>query len=818
MDRIARSLRDQRRAGRLATGLFSGLFALSAGFYASELTNQFFSFDPIFNPKNQISRLGWVQNLGFGVHSLPTLEEIEVSQSSAQQMDEVSDAPQVNAQELAELSANKLRKKLRRVRQSITVPNWEPSAIESIEPVSVEAAPLVENTAVEKPPLLQLIDIQKAALEISVDAIDPSEVETETLGITLSQPFDQIVLATQVGVELESSFLATQESGNNRSPQRPKVLKFRVAQGNSPKQAPSEAHVVLPLTEEPKKSATLPVSVSQSITAISSQQRIQDVVSVEATKDTLVESQSSTRHQITLPTSTGSKISVTIQTPDEVSNHQDQSVETVREQSDPSFNSDLQSSPSPTSRRMINGILVQKAPDRNVDTENQPIALNSQPSMNAPIALLGPITQERLKVEYLGSHSENLVSSPSVVDIHGQAQLRKEDVLAMNKLPNKFRKGKVSADQFLNCQDLSNSQSKKITVSNVLSETIQAPSDAELLSWEGGVQSQQCWLQSSAAGYRPTVSFLKGSKSQLVDTYLLLENDLQAFATLNKITLQKSTSVILVASSLNKKPRISSRHEEVIEHQRDNIKYSIFLNVPPGPVLVDLGDGAGVAAPAISGSTTYLNLTESRQVLVSGQVQDAASSEGIAVADARVQLIGSSNQSAFTTRTGKFNLGTYTVYGNYDVYFQVDLRGGFTHRLRYPQDALKHVTLYTFGSQKIQSWTSQLEGGVSPESGMIVAAMPEVIEQRQNTPLYGSIESKGETHSGGAGLIPEIYSLDIDDTLSERHAVHRESPRLVGVQIPEGLQQLSLKDRKGRTYWSEFVVSSPGVVNVIGPR
>jgi hypothetical protein len=126
---------------------------------------------------------------------------------------------------------------------------------------------------------------------------------------------------------------------------------------------------------------------------------------------------------------------------------------------------------------------------------------------------------------------------------------------------------------------------------------------------------------------------------------------------------------------------------------------------------------------------------------------------------------------------------------------------------------MEDVDLFRLGDEQVRSWVSQLEGGVSPDSGLIVAAMPSLVQAYGDGRLFASTQ----TLLGNTTLTPETYALSASGELLADRPLEGTSPRVVSVQIPTGPVVSQVTDNNQNVVWSQLVLAQPGVISMVGP-
>jgi hypothetical protein len=292
------------------------------------------------------------------------------------------------------------------------------------------------------------------------------------------------------------------------------------------------------------------------------------------------------------------------------------------------------------------------------------------------------------------------------------------------------------------------------------------------------------------------------------------------------VQLQAGASIVFGKIPAGWDVEFSDRAEKVIyadEHSHfdppsDTIRYFAFLNAAPGAQVVTLktvlgADTAAVAVPVLGGSSTYLDLTAVSKRSFSGNVLDASAQTRTGVAGASVSVVGQPNAVFFATESGYFHLSEVYAIGSYPLYVETTTAQGFKHRYRVSPSKMDDVELYRMSDAQLMGWIGQLEGGVSPESGVIVAAMPGLTREYGDGRLFAGTR----TLLPNLTLSPETYVLSDAGALEEGKPLETSSSRFVSVQVPAGPVVSRVEDNNRNLVWSELVLAQPGVVSVVGP-
>jgi len=263
----------------------------------------------------------------------------------------------------------------------------------------------------------------------------------------------------------------------------------------------------------------------------------------------------------------------------------------------------------------------------------------------------------------------------------------------------------------------------------------------------------------------------------------------------------------------------NSTYKPIPADQNQSERYFVYLNVAPGSQILYVtnreGSQGAVAVPVMESVSTYVELTQISHMTIRGRVLDASGEAAPPLAGVSVKVIGQTSAMSATTTSGSFEIQNVTRVGTYPLFFETDLNHEYTHRYQVKTEItdLSHLVFYRLSGEQIQSWVGQLEGGLSAESGLAVAALPQTVAQNVQTPLMPVVAPLGTD----ATLIPETYIIASDGQLKERVPLS-DSSRFISVQVPEGASIAQLEDKSQRSYWSELFIASPGVINILGPN
>lgn len=351
-----------------------------------------------------------------------------------------------------------------------------------------------------------------------------------------------------------------------------------------------------------------------------------------------------------------------------------------------------------------------------------------------------------------------------------------------------------------------------------------------VISFEGSASGSgsRWWEVRESVNHWPTLIHQRPESALIKNDRIpvLSVNTVKILSALSKTQAQlKSTGIIIGELPPGLNATLSGRSEAVMyfdarlqmvdAHDAKQARYFAFLNVEPGLPLLNVtlksGNGAGTIALLVqSGSVTYVRVPSPRVRKISGTVFDAVSAKAAAISKATVQVVGQPGKQAVSDRKGNFEIGNVLTFDDHPLF--IDVSSGpkeFKHRYRVNPEESRSLSLFRFGAKEVSNWIQQLEGGVSPMSGLIVAALPGLFTGKELLEFkIGTLDRKNV-------LKPEVYGLGPADVLQDSNKIQSSSARVLSVQVPEGPNIPSAFDLKGKLVWSETVYSQPGVINVV---
>lgn len=336
------------------------------------------------------------------------------------------------------------------------------------------------------------------------------------------------------------------------------------------------------------------------------------------------------------------------------------------------------------------------------------------------------------------------------------------------------------------------------------------------------------WISTKAEGHISTIAWMSSQDGYQMDIPLLsqITIDLLKRHPGLKMNIQSGTGMIFGKISAGELIDASVRPDQVV-YIDQNLKVLrpeeltsdrsfIIFNVLPGASQIRVqsltGSRGAVSVLVEKDSATYIDVRASywKKESLSGRVLDSSTSRPIA--NAEVAVIDQKNSISITDRQGNYKMASIDRLADVPYYFEVKSGRNYPHRYR-QSSSDQARQLYVFNEEKVQSWISQLEGGVSGESGIIAGALKKPALNLSSGEWVPEVQPRDEN----SNLSPEAYLLDREGMLEAGATLSPNQYQIVGVQVPAGPVSVSIRPSSGASgfAWSELTVVSPGVVSVV---
>jgi hypothetical protein len=347
-----------------------------------------------------------------------------------------------------------------------------------------------------------------------------------------------------------------------------------------------------------------------------------------------------------------------------------------------------------------------------------------------------------------------------------------------------------------------------------------------------GVRSRVLTLEDKNVGwriYRAQDHWNTVSRTTSESVPFLAPNSVQLLGYLSGSKIEKEAGIVFGKVPSGWTVHFSGRSERGIFLNEERLpvssadvsksRYFAFVNSAPGAQFLELkghgvSDRGVLAIPVLAGSATYVDLSDLSIKTFSGFVYDGGESKPAPLSGVHVRLSGIEGEDTITDSAGHFEIPGVLTVSDHPIYVETDSVDGFTHRYEVSPAHLSDKNLFRLSERQIQTWIDQLEGGISPESGLLVAAVSaEVTNKYVGQNLTGQVS----TLTPFTNLIPEVYQIAASGQLQIEEGLDNRVPRFLAVQLPEGPATAEVFDKNQKLIWSRLFVAQPRIINIVGP-
>lgn len=351
--------------------------------------------------------------------------------------------------------------------------------------------------------------------------------------------------------------------------------------------------------------------------------------------------------------------------------------------------------------------------------------------------------------------------------------------------------------------------------------------ESQMISSEGSPEYPRGWQLASYLNHWPTMSWLD-SGVQVGNTPLIGRNTIALLESRFGIRFEASAGIIFGRLKSGWKVDLSDRAERPIfiddsgvlsEQDNDAVDRSfIFMNAAPGVQMVFVEStsaqgNAAVAIPVMTGVATYVDLTHLQSASLSGRVMEKASEQSTWTT---LRVVGQERAVTSFQLGQRFKIENVVLAFPYPIYVETDRGEGYTQRYRLLPDQLSDASLTRFSKDRVEKWRdriAELQNGISPQSGMLVAAFPGLVQEHSELDLSIHIRPISNAHE----LSPQTYVRAPNGLLNLDHTIAPHEDFIVGAEIPDGPFVLEVLNQDQRVVYSELGFASPGVLNIFNP-
>lgn len=470
-----------------------------------------------------------------------------------------------------------------------------------------------------------------------------------------------------------------------------------------------------------------------------------------------------------------------------------------------------------------------------------PILLATAANPNAAIA---PAPLQIPAPAPVATHTEVPVDTQMDIQLNTQAKaIQNTPVNPAPAIPDQVEQTVQPVPQYVEAFD-----SRNTAVFDLESEMISSESTDRMDLRKGWVLAHddpKRLLRTNDFIHEPTLSYISESAPASASIPVLHRNAINLFARKGNIQPLPSAGKVIgklpkgwdvSLSDTAEGPFFLGDTEDTSENAPD-FRLFAFFNVAPGPLNVYMHTGIGglrigISIPVMSGTTTLLDLSVITHRILSGHVVSATRrisgdlSPYEPLPGVSLLLVGQPNVGGITDENGAFRFTNVRVVGNYPFFIDSDLGNGKTHRYRVSPDQMENLIFYRHPNRQIEGWESQLEGGFSPGTGLVVTELKNFLESNDHQSWIPSVKAIPSSVTP----IPETYLIRKNDRTQ-----HTELPRwqilpvgmnvlgldgvysFLGVEVPDGLFISQVEDPETHIGFQILGVSSPNVISVMGP-
>lgn len=342
------------------------------------------------------------------------------------------------------------------------------------------------------------------------------------------------------------------------------------------------------------------------------------------------------------------------------------------------------------------------------------------------------------------------------------------------------------------------------------------------------------WIQAAAPGYLPTLAYAQpGTKIELVSNSSILLLSRQA-----KVKMDPNLGAVLgtvpagyrarLSANAQAQLQLSANGKFVSESDVSEDRYFVLLNADRGAHLLELLNEQGepiaaVPAPVLPGTVTQVTLQKPSFVPLAGHVLDATTPLLAPLKGIGIHVVGQKQITAQSEQNGSFRLARVAVVGHHPVLVQTTAQQGYTYRYEIQPHGGTPLKLFRFQEAYVDQLLAQLDAGnvasqadaaLDPDGAMVIAAVPEVVGMPSDGPLLPVVQPLFQEPST---LLAETYTLNEKGHLDENQPITATATTAVSVNVPRGANVLTLQSERGKAGYSQLVLSSPKVINLIAP-
>ena len=181
---------------------------------------------------------------------------------------------------------------------------------------------------------------------------------------------------------------------------------------------------------------------------------------------------------------------------------------------------------------------------------------------------------------------------------------------------------------------------------------------------------------------------------------------------------------------------LNSANLPVSAHAVTEARSFVAMNVEVGGHFLKVSSNVGsdtavIGVPVLAGSMTYIDVSSISPVQLKGRILDGSSRVGKAIEAGTIRVLEDGEHFTATDAMGNFDLGRIQTVLDHPILIETQAKNaqgltGMPQRFQLsPSTARKgRVVLFHLAQVQVDEWLGQLEGGISPNSAVVVGAVP----------------------------------------------------------------------------------------------
>ena len=340
------------------------------------------------------------------------------------------------------------------------------------------------------------------------------------------------------------------------------------------------------------------------------------------------------------------------------------------------------------------------------------------------------------------------------------------------------------------------------------------------MNWISNSRSNSGWLKVEGDDQIPTLTLYPAPN--LGSTLLLDQNALALISLKSGVHVTRGMGVVIGLVPDGYKINFGGRSEETEYFENSGKRYFAIMNAEPGAGVVqveskkDPNINSTIFTPVLEDTVTYLDLSTPSARTLNIRVEKNLTENDSEIANLTVGLSTQSGIRAITQPNGRASLKSVFLIPGFPVFVDISSVAGIEQSFTYRFE-LKHLdqsgtyVLQEINEKSIYHWLKQVKLGLSDQSAMVVGSY----DKKKLNGFKNLHFTQVEPLTAKFGLEPLNYTVLWDGKISATEPLEGDVPRLMSVQVPEGLSQVKLLNEDKKIVKSDLIPISPRVIHII---